>query len=188
MPHVIQTERLSLFLIEPAELIALYEDPTNEWIYDKKSFTNPYGVLVKNSGPLQWRVPQIKKDQNLNRWFVRWIVLKETQEIIGSISFHGKPNEEGMIEIGLGIEDQFQKKGYATEALLGMWLWVIGEPDVEILRYTVSATNGPSVAIIKKFGFTHIGQQMDEADGPEEIYEMTAEVFRKKYFKDNEKS
>jgi hypothetical protein len=60
-----------------------------------------------------------------------------------------------------------------------MWLWVIDQPGVSILRYTVSATNKTSVVIINKFGFIHVGQQIDEEDGPEEIYEMSASEFRK---------
>lgn len=86
-----------------------------------------------------------------------------------------------MIEIGLGIEPSFQNQGYASEALMGMWSWVIDQPGVQTLRYTVSATNKPSMRIIEKFGFTHVGQQLDEIDGPEEIYEMSVSEFRSRF-------
>jgi RimJ/RimL family protein N-acetyltransferase len=59
-----------------------------------------------------------------------------------------------------------------------MWSWVITQPNVKILRYTVSASNLPSMAIIAKFGFSHIGQQLDEEDGPEEIFEMSVADFK----------
>jgi RimJ/RimL family protein N-acetyltransferase len=178
VPQIIETERLNLFLIEPADLITLFEEPENQRIYEGKPFTNPYRVLIDDKGPLAWRVPQVKLDPSLNIWFIRWIVLKSTSEIVGSISFHAKPNEVGMIEIGLGISPNFQNNGYGFEALKGMWLWVIDQPGVSILRYTVSATNKTSVVIINKFGFTHMGQQIDPEDGPEEIYEMSASEFR----------
>ena len=174
----IETERLSLYLIAPNELITLFEDPENISIYAGKPFTNPHRVLIDDSGPLPWRVPQVKEDPSVNIWFVRWIVLKATNEIIGSVSFHGAPNHAGMIEIGLGIEPLFQNQGYASEALMGMWSWVIDQPGIQTLRYTVSATNKPSMRIIEKFGFTHVGQQIDEIDGPEEIYEMSVSEFR----------
>jgi hypothetical protein len=35
--------------------------------------------------------------------------------------------------------------------------------------------------IIEKFGFTHVGQQLDEIDGPEEIYEMSVSEFRSRF-------
>jgi [ribosomal protein S5]-alanine N-acetyltransferase len=175
---LIETERLSLYLIAPTELITLFEDPENLSIYAGKPFTNPHRVLIDDAGPLHWRVPQVKEDPSVNIWFVRWIVLRATNEIIGSMSFHGAPNHAGMIEIGLGIEPRFQNHGYATEALMGMWRWVVDQPGVQTLRYTVSATNKPSMRIIEKFGFMHVGQQMDEIDGPEEIFEMSTEEFR----------
>jgi len=62
-----------------------------------------------------------------------------------------------------------------------MWSWVIKEPGVKILRYTVSPDNHPSVHLIEKFGFTHVGQQIDEQDGPEDIYEMSVLAFAQKY-------
>ena len=126
-------------------------------------------------------MPQVKADPATNKWFVRWIVLKENREIIGSTSFHGAPDEQGMMEIGLGIESQYQNQGYAKEALLGMWRWVLTFPEVKTLRYTVSPENLPSIAVIKYFGFDFKGQQIDEEDGPEDIYEMDRETFLKKW-------
>ena len=55
---------------------------------------------------------------------------------------------------------------------------MVTQPGVKILRYTVSASNLPSMAIISKFGFSHVGQQIDEEDGPEEIFEMSVGDFQ----------
>ena len=174
---VIQTARLELHHISGAEVISLFETPEDNWIYAGKSYTNPYRQLMDDSGPLAWRVPQVKADPSLNKWFVRWIVLKSTNEIIGSSSFHGAPNENGMIEIGLGIEPKFHNQGFGFEALTGMWGWVCAQEGVKILRYTVSINNLPSIALVNKFGFTRVGEQLDEIDGPEEIYEMSSAEF-----------
>jgi RimJ/RimL family protein N-acetyltransferase len=107
------------------------------------------------------------------------MVEKTTREIVGSISFHGPPDEAGMMEIGLGVHPDFQRRGYATEALTGMWSWVVDQPGVELLRYTVDPHNEASVAVIKKFDFVHVGQQIDPEDGPEDIYELSADEFRR---------
>jgi len=91
-----------------------------------------------------------------------------------------------MMEIGLGIEEPFQNKGYAKESLKGMWSWVSQFPEVKTLRYTVSPDNLPSIAVINYFGFEYKGQQMDDIDGPENIYEMSTEVFQEKWGSDHE--
>ena len=59
-----------------------------------------------------------------------------------------------------------------------MWSWACTHPEVKTLRYTVSAGNLASIALVDKFGFHHVGQQMDEIDGPEEIYELSVEKFK----------
>jgi RimJ/RimL family protein N-acetyltransferase len=184
--HVIEAPRLELHHISAQGIIELYENKDDVQAIAGRNFSNPHQVLVKESGPLGWRVPQVKEDSSVNKWFVRFIVLKESQEVIGSTSFHGVPDDEGMMEIGLGIEEPFRGNGYAKEALLGMWQWVSGFPEVKTLRYTVSPDNLPSIAVINYFGFEYKGQQMDEIDGPENIYEMGTEEFMAKWGSGNE--
>ena len=178
---VISTARLELHHISADRLIDLFEKRDDTFALVGETFTNPLRNLIDFQGPLAWRVPQVKADPATNKWFVRWIVLKENREVIGSTSFHGAPDAQGMMEIGLGIETQYQNQGYAKEALLGMWRWVLTFPEVKTLRYTVSPQNLPSIAVIKYFGFDFKGQQIDEEDGPEDIYEMDRETFLKKW-------
>ncbi|CAB4371082.1 MAG: GNAT family N-acetyltransferase [Actinobacteria bacterium] len=178
---LIQTERLDLHHIEAADLINLFENRNDAQALSGKAFTNPLRVLIDFQGPLAWRVPQVKESAEVNKWFVRWAVLRSTQEVIGSTSFHGAPDANGMMEIGLGVEAAFQRQGFGKEILQGMWGWVVKEPGVKILRYTVSPTNTASIALINSFGFNFMGEQIDEIDGPESIYEMSADVYRKKF-------
>jgi ribosomal-protein-alanine N-acetyltransferase len=178
---MIKTPRLELHHIPAEGIISLLEVKDDLLAIAGRDFTNPHRNLVDDSGPLGWRVPQVKADPSTNKWFVRFIVDAASREVIGSTSFHGVPDSEGMMEIGIGIEEKFWGNGYATEALQGMWQWVCGEAGVRTLRYTVSPSNIASVSIIKKFGFAFMGQQMDEIDGPEDIYEMSVEDFMSKW-------
>ena len=179
--NLIQTPRLDLHHIEADDLIELFEKRDDSKALFGKAFTNPLRVLIDFQGPLAWRVPQVKHDPSVNKWFVRWAVLRSTQEVIASASFHGAPDENGMIEIGLGVENNYQRQGFGKEILQGMWGWVVTEPGVKILRYTVIPTNSASIALVNSFGFNYVGEQMDEVDGPESIYEMSADDYRKKF-------
>jgi [ribosomal protein S5]-alanine N-acetyltransferase len=176
--EMIATSRLELHHICVDDLVSLFESPEDVSVYEGQPYSNPHRVLMDQSGPLRWRVPQVKSNSSVNKWFVRWMVEKETREIVGSTSFHGPPDEQGMMEIGLGVHEHFQRRGYATEALTGMWSWVINQPNVEVLRYTVAPDNLASIAVVEKFGFACVGQQIDPEDGLEDIYEMPAEEFR----------
>lgn len=174
---VIVCERLDLHHISASDVVTLYEDPENLSIYGSGQFTNPYRVLIDGHSPLRWRVPQVRENPAVNKWFVRWMVLREKREIIGSLSFHGAPDENGMLEIGLGVHENFWRQGFGYEALMGMWKWATSQPGVLKFRYTVDPNNDASVALVHKFGFAHVGQQIDDEDGPEDIYEMSVKDF-----------
>lgn len=135
---------------------------------------------MSQDGPLRWRVPQIKADETVNKWFVRLMVLRSTGVVIGSTSFHGPPDERGMLEIGIGVEKIFQRQGFATQALLGMWTWATADPSVKVFRYQVGVNNIGSQQLIRKMGFTCVGQEVDEIDGLEDIYELTVDEFRQR--------
>lgn len=179
--QLIRTNRLDLHHIGADDLINLFETRDDAQALLGEPFKNPLRVLIDFQGPLAWRVPQVKADPSVNKWFVRWAVLRSTQEIIGSSSFHAAPDENGMIEIGLGVETPYQRQGFGREILQGMWGWVVTEPGVKVLRYTVSPTNTASIALVNSFGFDYVGEQQDEEDGPESIYEMSADDYRKKF-------
>ena len=83
-----------------------------------------------------------------------------------------------MVEIGLGIEPPFRRQGFGREVLHGMWGWVVDQPGIYTLRYTVGVSNAASQALVKTLGFRHVGVQIDDEDGPEDIYEMPATQYR----------
>ena len=178
---LIQTDRLDLHHIEADDLIYLFEKRDDSKVLAGKSFGNPYRVLIDFQGLLAPRIPQVKQNPSANKWFVRWVVLRSTQEIIGSTSFHGAPDENGVIEIGLEIESAFQRQGYGKEILHGMWGWVVTEPDVKILRYVVRPANVASIALINSVGFNLIGEQIVEDNEVANVYEMSADEYRQKF-------
>jgi ribosomal-protein-alanine N-acetyltransferase len=179
--YLIQTTQLDLHAVQPHEYEILAVDRADPSLWIDRGFTNPYGHLVDDPGPLPFRIQRIRVQPELAKYLLRLIVARERREIIGSAGFQAGPDEAGMIEIGLGIVSEFRGRGYAQEALHGMWGWVSQEPAVTTLRYTVSPANGPSQAIIKKFGFQFLGQQIDEEDGPEDIFEMGVAEYRAKF-------
>ena len=178
---LIQTDRLDLHHIEADELIDLFEHRDDSKVLAGKGFTNPFRVLIDFQGPLAPRILQVQKDPSVNKWFVRWVVLRSTQEIIGSTSFHGAPDKKGVIEIGLDVESAFQRQGFGKEIVQAMWGWVATEPDVKMLRYVVRPTNVASIALITSFGFNLMGEQVVEDNESANVYEMSADEYRKKF-------
>lgn len=170
-----KTDRLicqSLSLAEYAEFEASREP---KW----DGFTNPYKHLVEGPSPLVHRIPRVKKDPTFAE--IGLVLAIADGDIIGSAGFHDFPDENGMIEIGFGIVPDKQRQGYGLELLHGMWKEIANRSDVKILRYTVSPENEASMHIIKKLGFDLVGEQIDEEDGLELIYESSIENYLKEY-------
>jgi RimJ/RimL family protein N-acetyltransferase len=171
---LIRTERLDLYCLTEEELFELGH---NTEVFRHRTFENPYEVLSGEDLPRANRVADVRKTPENIRWYFRMIVDRERNVGVGSISFHGGPDERGMVEIGLGVAEAERGNGYATESLRGMWDWAANQRDVKFLRYTVSPENLASIAIIKKFGFPLVGEQIDEEDGLELIYEISVEDY-----------
>lgn len=177
----IDSERVTLRALTPMEYKVLNQDPRSALVWENKDFVDSFRHLENRPSPLSHRIPRVAEDPDFAPYALRLVIEKESRNIIGSAGFHTLPTESGMIEIGIGIEESFRNKGYATEVLLAMWKWVISDERVETLRYTVSPSNEASIAIINKFKFTKVGQQIDDEDGPEDIYEMSVLEFKQRF-------
>ena len=103
-------------------------------------------------------------------WRARVVTLVGDRRMIGHAGFHGPPNDAGMVEIGYTIFPEYRGKGYATEAAQRL-LDFARELGATTFRASVSPGNAPSIAIIRKLGLEQIGEQMDEIDGLELVFE-----------------
>ena len=142
---------------------------------------DPYGHLAIGPNPLSHRIPRVKKDNKFAEIGLVLAIEKKTNILVGSAGFHDFPNADGMIEIGFGIVPEMQGQGFGQELLIGMWISILKNPEVQVLRYTVSPENKISLHIIEKFQFKKVGEQIDPEDGLELIYEIGAKEFKSLY-------
>jgi [ribosomal protein S5]-alanine N-acetyltransferase len=91
---------------------------------------------------------------------------------VGKAGFHGAPDADGMVEVGYAVDPALRRRGYARAALEALIARARREPDAAVLRATVSPTNAASLALIQQFDFLEVGEQWDDEDGLEIIYEM----------------
>jgi RimJ/RimL family protein N-acetyltransferase len=175
---VIQTNRLLLYTVVPNEyeMLALNQADPKLWL--DRGFSDPTKHFLTNQNPIKYRLPKVRQNPGYAKYLLRVAVLKDNPIIIASAGFHDAPDSDGMIEIGFGVDKKYQGNGYGQEILHGMWSWVVNDPLVKTLRYTVSPDNLISQHIIKKLGFEYKGQQIDEVDGPEDIYELSANDYK----------
>lgn len=88
-----------------------------------------------------------------------WTVIsKEANKMVGDICIIGEPNSDGEIEIGYGTYEEFQKKGFMTEAVGGMITWAKSQPKIFSLIASTEKENIGSFTILLKNNFLKIGE------------------------------
>lgn len=84
-------------------------------------------------------------------WLRLWdFCLKEGNTVIGGACFKGQPNEKGEVEIGYGIDDEYQNCGYATEAIGALIDMAKQHADVKKVLFEIEQDNAPSLRVAQK--------------------------------------
>jgi RimJ/RimL family protein N-acetyltransferase len=117
------------------------------------------------------RVDQIAEDPSAAPWVASAVICQDTGYAVGFAGYHGPPDERGMIEMGYTVVPERRRQGYATAIVAALLDRAASEPGVTVLRATISPDNVASLATIAPFGFERRGEQWDEEDGEELIFE-----------------
>lgn len=107
-------------------------------------------------------------------WITRSMVDPLVAFPVGVAGFHGAPDETGMVEIGYRVAPDLRRRGYARRSVETLLHVARGQLDVKTVRATISPDNLPSLALIRSFGFVESGEQWDEEDGLEIIFEISS--------------
>jgi RimJ/RimL family protein N-acetyltransferase len=119
------------------------------------------------------RLDQIAADPGAADWVVRAAVAADGVAV-GAAGFHGPPDAVGMVEVGYGVDPVYRRRGFARAMLGELLRWAAGEPAAVTVRASISPDNEASLATIAGFGFAHVGEQWDEQDGTEFLFERPA--------------
>jgi RimJ/RimL family protein N-acetyltransferase len=79
-----------------------------------------------------------------------------------------------MVEVGYAVDPAHQRLGYARAAFEALLERANREQDVRTVRATITPDNAPSRNLVLQYGFTEVGEQWDDEDGLETIFEAGA--------------
>lgn len=151
-PTDIQTERLILRVILPDEI---------EWLLagDARKLELANGFRYPPDDPnrgvdLGWHLGALRADPNQLPWRIRLIVERSSNIVIGSVNLKGAPDADGDVEIGWGLNQEYQGQGYATEAAAAVMRWAFQQPRVRSISATVPDDNDASQRVARRLGLT----------------------------------
>jgi [ribosomal protein S5]-alanine N-acetyltransferase len=123
---------------------------------------------------LRYRLAQLDVDPSILPWLGRAMVLTDedgTRRVVGSIGFHGAPDEQGRVEVGYRVEPEYRRRGFAREAVQAMFDWAAAAHGIRRFVASISPTNAPSLQLAAGFGFVQTGSHVDDIDGLELEFE-----------------
>jgi [ribosomal protein S5]-alanine N-acetyltransferase len=175
---VISSERLELILVSPQAIDALLDGRRADAERELDASIPPSWPDEHDAGFLRHRRRQLERAPQAEPWLVRAVILREpVRMMIGHAGFHGQPGVNGKqdpdaVELGYTIFEPHRGRGYATEAAQALMDWASAEKGMHRFIASVAPTNAPSLAIVEKLGFVQTGEQWDEEDGLELVFEL----------------
>ncbi len=105
--------------------------------------------------------------------WVTGVVWDEDRRLaVGRAGFHAAPDGRGTVEVGYAIDPEHRRRGYARAALGVMIERARADPGVVRVLASVAPDNVASLALVAQFGFTRTGEQWDDEDGLEWVFEL----------------
>jgi [ribosomal protein S5]-alanine N-acetyltransferase len=175
---MITSDRLELILLSPQAIEALLEGRHDDAEREVDAAIPAGWPDEHDAGFLRYRQRQLDRAPQAEPWLVRAVVLRDpARAMIGHAGFHGQPGVNGKqdaeaVELGYTIFEPYRGRGYATEAARALMDWAFAEKGIRRFIASVAPTNDPSLAIVKKLGFVQTGEQWDDEDGLELVFEL----------------
>ena len=167
---LVTSERLELPLLAEAHLEELAAGRSARVAADLDAVISPEWV----DGVQRWagfRLNQVREVPADKPWLLRAIVERRSRVAIGYFNFHQAPDDRGVPEAGYTVLPEYRRRGYAIEAIGAMFDWAARTYGVRRFRASIAPDNEPSLALIDRLGFEQVGDQWDEEDGLELIFE-----------------
>lgn len=161
--RVLQTQRL--------RLIALNTDQLRVYLNAPERLESELGMAVSREivtdtvrGEIALKLVRMDKvDARHHPWFTYWLVVVESVPFgAGLVGYKGMPDHNGAVEIGYGIDPEYQNKGYITEAVLALIRWAFHQPNCQAV--TAHAVKNPaSNRVLQKVGMRVTNTQDGES-------------------------
>lgn len=126
------------------------------------------------TGVWRRRAGQVDRDPASAGWATGVIWDEQRRIAAGRAGYHGPPDPSGRVEIGYAVDPAYRRRGYARAALEALLQRAAREPLVRTVRVTISPANTASYRLAAQYGFAEVGEQWDDEDGLEIIYEVAA--------------
>ena len=151
------------------ELIPATVEAIRAALETRSALATALDVLVPETWPpefldppsLEFTLARLEEGPEQAGWWLHFVVLTRGatgRTLIGSAGYKGPPAPDGTVEIGYGIVRDYQRQGYASEAVHGLLARAFTAPVVQRVVAETLPELIPSIGVLRKCRFRLIGE------------------------------
>lgn len=107
----------------------------------------------------------IRADPDKRLWGDRLMIAREGERLlVGSVIFHGRP-DDGVAEVGYGVEESWQRQGIASEATKACVEWALEQPGITAVTATTPPWHIASIRVLERAGLVKVCTEEHDALG-----------------------
>ena len=149
----IETPRLCLQLLSPAQLTAWLEDlPALEQALGCRYLAEPMEGVFREIVAAQCRIAAADPARLCWHSFF-WLIRRSDRTVVGAADFKAPPSPAGEVELGYGLGEGFRHMGYMTEAARALCGWAFTQPGVKAVTAETEAAGLASQRVLARCGF-----------------------------------
>ena len=150
---MIRTKRLDLYPMSDEQMRRLIDGETVPEL--KEAYTQMLNDCLCHPGQREW--------------YAIWSIERNdgSKAPVGTLAFRGL-DESGVLEIGYGINGEYEGQGYMTEAVSAVVPWAAAQNGVRRIEAETEESNAASKRVLEKAGFVPTGRMGDE--GPRYVW------------------
>lgn len=162
----LETKRITLRKLKVSDAEQVFKNWTSD---DEVSKYMRWTTHKSVEDTVNWLKEEEKNYKKYN-YYTWGIELKETKELIGSISALYRKGER-RYEIGYGIGKKYWRQGYTTESLRKVMDFLINEVGIKKFRCAHAKLNPVSGIVMQKVGFKYVKDDYYESFDKTKKYE-----------------
>lgn len=110
-------------------------------------------------------------------WGVYVYLLAQERIVVGSGGYKGKPDHNGMVEIGYEVASEYRHRGIGGEAAQGLVAHAFSHSEVKMVDARTLPERNYSARILENLGMQYIGLDMDPDEGQVWHWRITREEY-----------
>lgn len=161
--HIIETENFQLIACAPEHYEALLRDKQELGALLNIRVPDTWPVFPESVSPHLYEF--IRKNLSQIEWGFYLFIHRQDRVLIGEGGFKGKPDEEGVVEIGYAIIPEYRQRGLATQAARALTRHAFSHTHVQTVQAHTLPRGTESIKVLEKLGMKLVGTFHDPEDG-----------------------